>query len=241
MNLSKRLQTIAGFVPRCRSAADIGTDHGHLPVWLAEHDRAEHIIAMDVGEGPLSRARETISRCGMEDRIEVRLSDGFAELKPGEAEVVVIAGMGGLLIQKILLEGQHMWDSVSHYILSPQSEIGDTRRFLADHGFKILREDMLEDMGKYYLVWDVVRGSMDPQENYEYEYGKLLIEAAHPVLRVWLEQQISQTWMLEEKLREAGTDKSRERIRELEEERAMMSRALNALNKASGQADGGFC
>ena len=203
MNLSKRLQTIAGFVPRCASAADIGTDHGHLPVWLAEHDRAGHIIAMDVREGPLARARETIARCGMEDRIETRLSDGFAELKAGEAEVVVIAGMGGLLIQKILLEGQHMWDSVSHFILSPQSEIGDTRRFLADHGFKILREDMLEDMGKYYLVWDVVRGCMEAQKDYEYQYGKLLIEAAHPVLRDWLEEQLSQTWELVEKLREA--------------------------------------
>ncbi|MGX8714395.1 MAG: tRNA (adenine(22)-N(1))-methyltransferase TrmK, partial [Lachnospiraceae bacterium] len=132
-------------------------------------------------------------------------------------------------------------DSVSHYILSPQSEIGDTRRFLAEHGFKILREDMLEDMGKYYLVWDVVRGSMDPQQDYEYQYGKLLIEAAHPVLRAWLEEQLSQTWMLVEKLREAGTGKSRERIRELEEERDQMRKALNALNKASGQADGGFC
>ena len=93
-------------------------------------------LAMDVRKGPLSRAEESVAMAGLENRIETRLSDGLEKLSPGEAEAVVIAGMGGELMIHILEQGRHMWDSVGQWILSPQSEIPKMRKWLWDNGFR---------------------------------------------------------------------------------------------------------
>ena len=154
MKLSERLEMVLSFVETGESAADVGTDHGHVPA-----------VAMDVRKGPLSRAAENIALAGLSEKIATRLSDGVAKLLPGEADSVVIAGMGGELIIKILENGRHMWDSVSQWVLSPQSEIFKVRRWLLENGFEIRREDMLLEDGKYYTVMDVRRrGSGDADQ-----------------------------------------------------------------------------
>ena len=92
--------------------ADVGTDHGFVPIRLMETGTVRHVVAMDVRKGPLSRAAEHVREYHMEDRIETRLSDGLQELKAGEADTVIIAGMGGELMLRILRDGAHMYDSV---------------------------------------------------------------------------------------------------------------------------------
>ena len=195
MNLSIRLQTIADMVPAGAKMADIGTDHGHLPICLVQSGKIRHAVAMDVGEGPLSRAQHAIRQCHLTKHIETRLSDGAAGLMPGEVDTIVIAGMGGALIQKIMGEGRHMWDSVSHWIISPQSEQGETRHWLEQNGFCIAGEDMVLDGGKYYVIMDVIRGKMCYQYEYEYTYGSELIRSRHPVLQEYLKKE-------QEKMRE---------------------------------------
>ena len=108
MRLSKRLETIIGMVSQWAShrgeeisVADVGTDHGFVPAALVERGIAKRALAMDVGRGPLLRAQEHVRKRGLEDRIELRLSDGLTLLSPGEADVVVLSGMGGELILRI--------------------------------------------------------------------------------------------------------------------------------------------
>ena len=151
MKLSERLEMVLSFVEPGESAADVGTDHGHVPVELVRRGIVKKAVAMDVRKGPLSRAAENIALAGLSEKIATRLSDGVAKLLPGEADSVVIAGMGGELIIKILENGRHMWDSVSQWVLSPQSEIFKVRRWLLENGFEIRREDMLLEDGKYYI------------------------------------------------------------------------------------------
>ena len=189
MKLSKRLELVASFVPEGSRIADIGTDHGYIPIFLTEKGICQSALAMDVREGPLSRAREHIREKNLEDRIQVRLGDGLKELRPGEADTVVIAGMGGQLVIHILEEGRHMWDSVKTWILSPQSELDKVRRYLEQEGFMICREAMTLDEGKYYTVMAVARGRMKYEEPWEYLYGKLLIQAKDPVLLDFLNQE----------------------------------------------------
>ena len=93
-----RLRAIAGMVTKGNRLADVGCDHGYLSIWLVSEKTVPSAIAMDVRPGPLSRARENITRYGLEDYIETRLSDGLAKLEPGEGDTLVIAGMGGPLI-----------------------------------------------------------------------------------------------------------------------------------------------
>ena len=145
MKLSERLELVLSFVEPGESAADVGTDHGHVPVELVRRTIVKKAVAMDVRKGPLSRATENIALAGLADKIETRLSDGVAKLQPGEADSVVIAGMGGELIIKILENGRHMWDSVKQWVLSPQSEIFKVRRWLFENGFVIRKEEMVRE------------------------------------------------------------------------------------------------
>ncbi|MDO5410379.1 MAG: class I SAM-dependent methyltransferase [Lachnospiraceae bacterium] len=246
MNLSLRLQKIADFVPEGGSVADIGTDHAHLPIYLVQSLKNKNAIAMDVRPGPLSRAEQAITMCRLSDKIETRLSDGLTALKPGEADTVVIAGMGGALIQKILEEGRHVWDSVTDWILSPQSEIYETRHWLEDHGFAIRKEDMVLDSGKYYVVMHVTRGAMHYTEEYEYIYGRELIQHKNPVLKAFLEQEQRKLLLvkqrIQENLEECGrtvSEKNRKRneIR-LQEICAEAAELLRALEDITGGKNG---
>ena len=191
VRLSLRLDAVAAFVPEKAAVADIGTDHGYIPIHLIESGRAAKALAMDVGRGPLNRAREHIEAMEPQfrERIELRLSDGLKELKAGEADTVVIAGMGGELIIRILDQGRHVWETVKTWVLSPQSEPEQVRQFLAREGFGICREQMVKDGGKYYTIMEVKRGTMPPMGEAEYRYGPCLIRDCHPVLLEYLDQE----------------------------------------------------
>ena len=189
IRLSKRLKQVADFVPEGSRIADIGTDHGYIPIYLCQTGRAASALAMDVRKGPLCRAREHIKE--YEDSFpgcfpQVRLSDGLKELKEGEADTVIIAGMGGELEIKIMEEGRRLWSSIKTWVLSPQSDLDKVRRFLAENGFCIEAEAMLKDEGKFYTVMRAVRGQMEYKSQAEYLYGKKLLEAGDKILEEYL-------------------------------------------------------
>ena len=135
MQLSLRLKTVADSVTGGNRVADVGCDHAYIAIHLAENNIAPRVVAMDVNKGPLSKAMENIEIRGLEDRIETRLSDGLARLNPGEADTVVIAGMGGALMVRILTEGESALKEVKELILQPQSEIFLVRRHLHTNGY----------------------------------------------------------------------------------------------------------
>ena len=227
MELSLRLQRIADFVPEGTSVADIGTDHAHLPIWLIEQKKIKKAYAMDIGEGPLSRATEAIHRYQMDDVIETRLSDGLLELEPGEADTVVIAGMGGPLICSILEKRRDLWGSISQFILSPQSELQMVRRFLRENGFVIVREEMLVDMDKYYTVMKVVAGKSKHTSQIEDVYGGCLLESKDEVLWQYLQQEKKVKKHIYENLPHSA----RERKHELKEELALNARAIQFFER----------
>lgn len=189
LRLSKRLQLVASFVPEGSRIADIGTDHAYIPVYLAQTGRIASAIAMDVGKGPLERAKahiEDLVRGQQVCPLETRLSDGLKELKAGEADTVIIAGMGGELVIRILTEGGRLWDDIKQFILSPQSDLDKVRHFLAENGFSIADESMVKDEGKFYTVMSVKRGAMAYERETEYLYGKCLLKAKNEVLGEYL-------------------------------------------------------
>ena len=152
IELSKRLKLVASFVEPGAVVADVGTDHGYVPIWLVQEGVAAGGIAMDVNPGPLERAAAHIGACGLADRIQTRLGDGLSALSDGEADTVIIAGMGGPLIVRILTDGLETARGMGRLILSPQSEIWSVREFLDRYGFVIEDEAMTEEDGKYYTV-----------------------------------------------------------------------------------------
>ena len=189
MQLSKRLEAIVKLAGTCHCVADVGTDHGYIPIYMTEHHLTEKAIAMDVNKGPLERAQRNIRAYRMEQQITTRLSDGVAKLKAREADCVIIAGMGGLLTIRILEAGKEILATIPTMILQPQSEIGQVRKFLAEHGYRITAEDMVLDEGKYYPMMRVEHGSQEEWTEQEYAFGKYLIVSDNPVLLEFLEKE----------------------------------------------------
>lgn len=159
MQLSKRLQTVAHLVHSGGVVADIGCDHGFTIIYLVMNQLASAGIAMDVADGPLMRAKEHIHQYGLDNRIALRKSDGLQQLVEGEADTILISGIGGALMERILREFPHVTQSAKELVLSPQSEIYKVRHALHDLGFVIAQEEMVFDQGKYYTIIRCERGS----------------------------------------------------------------------------------
>lgn len=150
--LPKRLETIIERMPDSGCLADIGCDHAYVAIEAVRRGRAARALACDVRKGPLQQAAEHILCAGLAGKIETRLSDGLEQVAPGEADTVVVAGMGGPLMERIL---QGRLGDFAHFVLSPQSEIPHFRRFLLAEGMQIDEETMLIDEGKYYVILNV--------------------------------------------------------------------------------------
>lgn len=160
LELSPRLGAIAGLVPEGGGClADIGTDHGYVPVSLLLEGRIRRAVAADIGAPPLEHARRTAARYGVTDRIDFRLGDGLSVLRPGEAEVIVIAGMGGDAVVDILSAAP--WSRAGPLLLlQPMSKAEVLRAFLPEGGFAVLAERLVQDKGVLYPILTVRGGEM---------------------------------------------------------------------------------
>ncbi len=148
IKLSDRLKAIEGLILPGETVADIGTDHGFLPMSLWETGKSPHVIMSDIGQGPLKKAETNISKHFRDHQFDIRIGSGLETLKPGEVDVVVIAGMGGQLISDILGSDLNKTRSFSRYILQPRSAQNRLRGWLIDNGFCITDEILVRE-GKY--------------------------------------------------------------------------------------------
>lgn len=213
--LSERMLRTAAMVSPGNRTADVGCDHAYTSIYLVERGIAPSVIAMDVKNGPLKRAEENVKKFGMEKQIGLRLSDGLAALVPGEVDTVLIAGMGGPLMERILSAFPETLSSVKELVLQPQSEVARFRRFLHENGFRITKEDMLKEDGKYYVILRAEPGTEEVWTGEEYVYGKYLSEEAYPVLREFLSAEEKKAKEVLAGVVTAGTEKAEQRKEEL--------------------------
>ena len=164
-----RLRACADLIPACETVADVGTDHGYLGVFLLQSGVCRRVLASDLREKPLAKARENAARFGVSDRMELLRSDGFEAHCPGSFQTAVLAGMGGDLIARILERAPWLRDPAYTLILQPQSAANDLRRWLGEHGYEIRRECLVRDGGFLYSVLSVIWGqgrALTPGEQY---------------------------------------------------------------------------
>ena len=180
--LSKRLKTVADLVTKGNIVADVGTDHGYVPIYLVEEEISPYCYAMDVNEGPLNKAKANIIEHELEDKIETILSDGFDVFGDRKADTIIISGMGGDLIVDILSRA----NDFDELILSPHKRSDLVRKFLCRNGYEIADEKMVEDAGKYYPVIKAQRGESDYSET-ELEFGPILLAKKDKTLKAFLE------------------------------------------------------
>ena len=160
--ISKRLLCCASMVQPGSRVADIGTDHGYLGIYLLQSGAARHVIACDLRKDPLENARRNAKLFGVDGAMELRLSDGLEKILPDEVDTVVMAGMGGDLIQKILSQCPWRKREGLQFILQPQSAGNVLRRWLCEDGFEIRREEPVQDGHFLYTVMDIRQGEPAP-------------------------------------------------------------------------------
>jgi len=183
--LSPRLAMCASFVRQGSVAADIGTDHALLPIWLVRNKKAIRAVASDINEGPIAVARRNIQRCGMSELVTTVVADGLAGIEPEEVTDIIIAGMGGDLIAAILDAASWVRSEKYRLILQPMSHAERLREYLFANGFALEQEQALRDSGRVYSVMQAGYG-----KTAEYReamiYGGLLIGNTDEASREYL-------------------------------------------------------
>lgn len=211
--LSPRLAAVAAHVLDGEVLADIGTDHAYLPAHLVEAGRIPRAIAGDLLPGPLDAARITVTDAGLTDRIELRLGSGLRVLTPGEAACASICGMGGGLIAEILADGPT--EGIRRLVLQPMAGEERLREWLADNGWRLIAEELLEDAGRLYLILVAERGEMRLSEG-ERLMGPLLRQQGGPLLARYVTVQLDQARRALAGARRSDRPEARERAAELE-------------------------
>ena len=218
MELSKRLQAVADLVSEGLVVADVGTDHGYIPIYLIEAKKSPKAFAMDVNKGPLLRAKEHIAEHGLDACIETRLSDGVGALKKDECDCVVVAGMGGALTIKIMEEGKDIFRSLKEFVLQPQSELQKVRAYLYQNEYSIVEENMVLDDGKFYPMFRVINGQSQEYHAIELCYGKLLLEQKNAVLKTFLQKEKAVKELILSNLEQSFGEHIEARRKEIQEE-----------------------
>lgn len=168
LELTPRLCLLADWVRPGARIADVGTDHAYLPIWLIQSGRVERAIASDLRPGPLERARADAAAYGVLDRLDLRLCSGLDGIRPGEADTIVIAGMGGENIAAILAAAPWTRDGRHTLLLQPMTRSEILRGALAELGFQIQEERLVLDRGTIYPAMLVCAGKMDLSDGQRY-------------------------------------------------------------------------
>lgn len=241
MQLSERLTAVANFVTPQNRVADIGCDHAYTSIYLIENKLSSKVIAMDVNQGPVDRARENVKKYGYEDQIEVRKSNGLEKLNHDEVDTILIAGMGGPLMIQILTEHIDILLNMKELILQPQSEPQSVRKMITDHGFVIIDENMLKEEGKYYVMlkaeadFSVMgKDQYTLEKDEHYLYGRRLLEKRNSVLYEFLMKELRAYETLLQKLQCEITENTVLRGREIEQRIQLINNGLKyyeATNK----------
>ena len=152
LKLTKRLGLIASYIDKGAAVIDIGTDHGMLPIYLAQNGHARRIIATDINDGPLSAAHRNAAEYNVRDKIKFVLTPGLCGIGEDEADTVVIAGMGGENIAEIIDDAPWLKSRGMRLILQPQTKVGELCRRLSAGGYIIRDAALAYEGGRFYIV-----------------------------------------------------------------------------------------
>ncbi len=186
MELSKRLKRIAEHVDKCESVADIGTDHGYIPIYLVKEGICKKAIASDINKGPIEKAKVNVAFEGVSNKVKCLLGPGLNPLKVGEVNGVILFGMGGNLTRDILLVDMEKVKKYDFIILQPTQNPEVLREFLYKNDYEIIDEDLIKDEGRFYELFKVKYNENSEKLAFEdelyYEVSPLLREKKSSII-----------------------------------------------------------
>lgn len=234
IKLNERLAAVAAFITKGVRVADIGTDHGYLPIWLVGNGICKNPIATDLREGPLGQAKAFATEYGVYDEISFRLGDGLGSISPGEIDTLVIAGMGGETIIHILSDAAWTKSEGCKLILQPQSKVPEVISWLNIEGYYLSGAKLAEDAGRIYLVMEALRGAATELTPVGHYVPDILLENRDPLLEKYIDGIINK---LENAL--GGIKKASAGVDSKKTE--FMIKALEGLYRIRGEINEGQC
>lgn len=201
ITLTERLRTIANMVDAGCRLADIGTDHGFIPIYLLTLGKIQYAVASDVHIGPLDKARENTLKYGVGENMRLCRADGMEGLGQDEVDTAVIAGMGGELICRIL---ERVPKSVETLVLQPMTDLEDVRKKVHKIGFTLVQEKIAREDNKFYIVMKARRGACPYWSEQDYLISPLLLADAQ--FGAYMDLKISQASHALEQLEGSGRE-----------------------------------
>lgn len=189
--MNNRLKTVISYVSEGVGVIDVGTDHGYLPAELARRGYGGKIFASDINAAPLDAARRTAEKAGVDFRIQFLLGDGLSLCPPDEVDTIIIAGMGGDLICRILDMAEWCMDARYKLILQPMTKPEVLRYWLVNNEFEISSEALAEDAGTIYQIFTARFGGQTLLRDAELFSGAYELVKTEPLFPEMLERLIA--------------------------------------------------
>lgn len=228
--LSNRLKNVVSQVNTGNLIADIGTDHGYVPIYLIKNSIAKKAIAADISKGSCDKAKTNISLYGLNDKIDVRCGNGLEIIKDSEIiDTIIISGMGGLLTIDVLKSNEKAVKNANQLILQPQRDIEKVRAYLHSINYKIINEEMLMESGKYYTIINAVKGSDEEYSEIEYYFGKFLLNKKSAVLKKFIDYEYKKINIVLDNISNNAVENADERISQLKHLKSLYEEALKCL------------
>lgn len=216
MNLDNRLKEIVELLGKVKIVVDVGCDHGYVANYLVENNLSDLVYATDISKDSLGKNREYSARRNNEDRVISLVGDGLNPVKDKEFNGVIIAGMGGELIIKILDDSKDIIDD-KILVLQPMTASKELRKYLLENGFKIITESIVKDKNKFYEIIKATTGKSSGSK-YSYYFGENLIEECDDTLIEYIENLLEKNKSFLIEAQKSKIEKGRERVKKLKEE-----------------------
>lgn len=229
IELSKRLLAIASQVDPYSIVADVGTDHGYIPIYLAQTGVIPKIFALDIHSGPLERAERNVLDYQVAELVFPVRSNGLMNVSDEKIDCIIIAGMGGMLVCEILEQAREQLTNVSQMILSPHLDVVNVRKKVHDLGFQIDSEEIVVEQSKFYPIIICRKGKELYSNEIDYLYGKKLIETRNHTLLQQLETRNHHILELQRHLVEHDSAASQNKLKVLNIERIQIDEVMKCL------------
>ena len=210
-----RLECIVSMVDKCGTAADIGTDHGYVAEMLLKEGKCDKVIATDLNEGPLKRAQDHLRKVNLKDKCDFRLGSGLTVLKEGEADAIIIAGMGGDLISYILESSKNIALNTDQLVLQPMTAADSLRRWLEGNGLEIRDEKIVKEDRHFYFIIKAKKGMMKYEDPLYYEISKILTDKKDPLMAEYIHKVLNTNKKIISSLEKTGNVEYNEKIEKL--------------------------
>lgn len=223
-----RLECIVSMVNKCKTVADIGTDHGYVAEMLLKEGICQKVIATDLNKGPLNRAINYLTKVNLQDKCDFRLGSGLTVIEEEEAEIIIIAGMGGDLISEIIDTSKNIAKSAKQLILQPMTAANSLRMYLLNNGF-IINDEMIVKENHFYFVMDAMDAKEEItyiQDSIYYEISKILLEKKDPVMLEYIKKVLNTNGKIIRSLEKTNNNEYNTKIEELKEKNAKIRKLI---------------